>query len=280
MKNYLNKRYLVIAAAMSLAAWGRSDFEYMPGVYHTSGVAWTPASLTAPFAWYDPSDFSTMWQDAARTTPVTAAGQSVCALNDKSGGAYHVTQATAANCPVLTLDASNRPYLACGGTKSLVGGVTNLVQNASFLFASAAVKANTGGMIWAIQTPAGNEMTEFSYSNNGTGYEFSGRRLNTDGFTTSAVGTADLTIQSVIGVHDYSGATTTIYKNGTVVFGPTAAQTAGLTANATSAASSVCSWTNGGFNVGANVYQIVIGQSLSASDRSSLDTFLRSKVGL
>lgn len=37
-------------------------------------------------AWYDPSDFSTMWQDSAGTTPVTALGQPVGLVLDKSRG--------------------------------------------------------------------------------------------------------------------------------------------------------------------------------------------------
>jgi lysophospholipase L1-like esterase len=36
-------------------------------------------------AWYDPSDLSSMFQDSAGTTPVTAAGQNVLRINDKSG---------------------------------------------------------------------------------------------------------------------------------------------------------------------------------------------------
>jgi hypothetical protein len=271
---------VLIAFGLALAAWGRSDYEYMPGVYHTTGVTWTPASLTAPFAWYDPSDLTTMFQDSAKTTPVTAAGQNVCAINDKSGAGLHLTQATVGSCPVLTLDGSSRRYLACNGAKLMASGVSALDQNASFIFASAAVQSSTGGMIWVTQGPTGGEQLEFSYSNNGVGYEFSGRRLSTDGFTTSAVGTADTTLQSVIAVHDYSGATTTIYKNGTSVFGPTAAQTAGLTANSTSPATAICGWTAGGFAVNANIYQIVVGQVLSAGDRANLDAFLRSKIGL
>jgi hypothetical protein len=35
--------------------------------------------------WYDPSDLATMFQDTAGTTPVTAAGQAVALLLDKSG---------------------------------------------------------------------------------------------------------------------------------------------------------------------------------------------------
>jgi len=53
--------------------------------------AWrfSPASLFAasePGVWFDPSDMSTMFQDAAGTTPVTAAGQPVALLLDKSQG--------------------------------------------------------------------------------------------------------------------------------------------------------------------------------------------------
>ena len=49
-----------------------------------------PASLFATGeqgAWYDPSDLTTLFQDSAGTTPVTAAGQSVGLLLDKSRGA-------------------------------------------------------------------------------------------------------------------------------------------------------------------------------------------------
>src|SRR3972149_1256765 len=52
--------------------------------------------------WYDPSDFSTMWQDAAATTPVTAVEQPVGKILDKSGRGNHATQATSASRPVLS----------------------------------------------------------------------------------------------------------------------------------------------------------------------------------
>lgn len=50
------------------------------------------AQIAALFAageqgvWYDPADFSTMFQDSAGTTPVTAAGQPVGLMLDKSKG--------------------------------------------------------------------------------------------------------------------------------------------------------------------------------------------------
>jgi hypothetical protein len=52
-------------------------------------IGWTPANLFASGeqgAWYDPSDFSTMFQDSAGTTPVTAVGQLVGLILDKSKG--------------------------------------------------------------------------------------------------------------------------------------------------------------------------------------------------
>jgi hypothetical protein len=79
---------------------------------------WTPANLFASGeqgAWYDPSDFSTMFQDSAGTTPVTAVGQPVGKILDKSGRNNHATQATAASRPVLRQDANSKYYLEFDG---------------------------------------------------------------------------------------------------------------------------------------------------------------------
>lgn len=51
--------------------------------------------------WYDPSDLTSMFQDSAGTTPVTAAGQPVGLLRDKSGNNNHASQPTAASRPIL-----------------------------------------------------------------------------------------------------------------------------------------------------------------------------------
>lgn len=53
-------------------------------------------------AWYDPSDLTSMFQDSAGTTPVTAVGQPVGLMLDKSGRGNHATQSTAAARPVLS----------------------------------------------------------------------------------------------------------------------------------------------------------------------------------
>lgn len=69
-----------------------------------------------PGFWFDPSDFSTMWQDTAGTVAVTATGQSVARIDDKSGGANHLTQATAASRPTLQQDGNGKYYLSFDGT--------------------------------------------------------------------------------------------------------------------------------------------------------------------
>ena len=49
--------------------------------------------------WFDPSDITTLFQDDAGTVPVTAAGDPVGRMLDKSGNGRHATQATAGSRP-------------------------------------------------------------------------------------------------------------------------------------------------------------------------------------
>jgi hypothetical protein len=61
--------------------------------------AFDPLSLS-PHLWLDPSDLTTLFQDSAMTTPVTADGDPVGAILDKSGNNLHLTQATAGSRPL------------------------------------------------------------------------------------------------------------------------------------------------------------------------------------
>lgn len=85
----------------------------------------SPASLFAlgeQGAWYDPSDLSTMFQDAAGTIPVTSSGQPVGLIRDKSGRGNHASQATAGSRPTYT-EAGTLRYLVFDGVDdSLVAG--------------------------------------------------------------------------------------------------------------------------------------------------------------
>jgi hypothetical protein len=52
-------------------------------------------------AWYDPSDYSTLFQDVAGTTPVTAVEQFVRLMRDKSGRGNHATAPSDPARPIL-----------------------------------------------------------------------------------------------------------------------------------------------------------------------------------
>jgi hypothetical protein len=75
--------------------------------------------------WYDPNDLFTLFQDAAGTTPVTAVGQSVGLIRDKSGNGGHASQTVTSKCPVLAYDSTlGRNYL-------LFDGVDDYLQTAN-----------------------------------------------------------------------------------------------------------------------------------------------------
>lgn len=72
-------------------------------ILSAGGGGFSPRSLFGPGeqgGWYDPSDISTLFQDTAGTVPVTAPGQPVGRVNDKSPNANHLLQATAASRPI------------------------------------------------------------------------------------------------------------------------------------------------------------------------------------
>lgn len=70
---------------------------------------------------FDPSDLSSMFQDSAGTTPVTAAGQPVGRINDLSGNGHHATQPTAAKRPTYGI----HPF---GGIRNLLTQTENFAD--------------------------------------------------------------------------------------------------------------------------------------------------------
>ena len=82
----------------------------------------SPASLFAggiAGAWYDPSDLTTLFQDSAGTTPVTASGQPVGKMLDKSGNGNHATQATSSKRPTY-MSGSGLHWLAFDGADDVL----------------------------------------------------------------------------------------------------------------------------------------------------------------
>ena len=76
---------------------------------------------------YDPSDLSTMYQDAAGTNPVTSVGQPVGLILDKSGRNNHAYQSTSAARPILRQNAvTGANYLEFDGSDDFL--VTNSIN--------------------------------------------------------------------------------------------------------------------------------------------------------
>ena len=59
---------------------------------------------------YDPNDLATLYQDAAGIIPVTAAGQPVGLMKDKSGRNNHAYQSASASRPILQRNATTGAY--------------------------------------------------------------------------------------------------------------------------------------------------------------------------
>lgn len=96
-------------------------------------MSFDPAALFASGqagAWYDPSDLSTLWQDTAGTVPVAIAGQPVARIDDKSGNARHLIQASAAQNPTYQIDGSGKSYLLFDGVDDVFN--VNLALSMSF----------------------------------------------------------------------------------------------------------------------------------------------------
>lgn len=105
--------------------------------------------------WYDPSDFTTMFQDSAGTTPVTAVEQPVGRILDKSGRGNHATQSTGTKRPVL----SARYNQLVGTTTLATQNVTTVATDYILSFTGAGSITLSGTKIQAGITAGTNTIT-------------------------------------------------------------------------------------------------------------------------
>lgn len=149
------------------------------------GVGLSPANLFAAGEqglWLDPSDMRTMYQDSAATTPVTAAGQSVGHIRDKSGRGNHISFLDAAR-PVLRQNANGFWYLeghaSVGpGQSAAVDfsasdetfvciGLTKLSDEAAAFILGLGNFATVAGT-WDSYAPSSNGVSNVRFGNRGT----------------------------------------------------------------------------------------------------------------
>lgn len=111
-------------------------------------VAWSPLTLFANSevgVWYDPSDFSTMFQDSTGTTPVTATGQTVGLILDKSQNA------------TLGAEKNTAPYTATGTGWSSTESSISKVLNGS----------NATGQLTSCEPPTAGRWYQVSFTASG-----------------------------------------------------------------------------------------------------------------
>lgn len=150
-------------------------------------------ALGEPGAWYDPSDMSTMFQDTAGTVPVTAAGQSVAMVLDKSkglvlgpelvtngafdtdtawtkgpgwviaGGVASITSSAATNAITQTLGVTGKTYqitytvvsISTQGFRSFAGGNSGTLRSAPGTYTELVVCGSSNNLIGVAASAAG-----------------------------------------------------------------------------------------------------------------------------
>lgn len=121
---------------------------------------------------YDPNDLRTMYQDAAGTIPVTAAGQAVGLILDKSGRNNHAYQTTSASRPILRKNAvTGANYLEFDGSDDFLqtGNIDFTGTDEMSLFAGVR-KLNdlTGGVVIELSDTSVNTGSFRIYAGDGS----------------------------------------------------------------------------------------------------------------
>lgn len=97
---------------------------------------------------YDPNDLTTMFQDAAGTVPVTAVGQPVGLILDKSGRNNHARQTTSASRPILRQNAvTGANYLEFDGVDDWLESSVSVPPPSTALIALKNTKDTLGSLL-------------------------------------------------------------------------------------------------------------------------------------
>jgi len=126
---------------------------------------------------------STLWQDVARTLPVTAAGQSVQSwmLRTAAGGVIYATQAATGNAPQYQIDGNGRGFLLFDGIDdwlqtpainfsatdevTVIAGVRKLSDAARAML----VEITSGGaQTFRLEAPSGAGLQQYNYYSRGS----------------------------------------------------------------------------------------------------------------
>jgi len=149
------------------------------GVAEASAVEFDPVSLFASGeegAWYDPADLNTLFQDTAGTIPVTASGQTVARINDKSGNGNHATQEIIWARPTYKTDGTLHWLEFDGvGDFMVTPDITPDIDKSQIFIGARRSSENTAILVETGPTIATTNGTLGIFYNSSLGYNFSNR---------------------------------------------------------------------------------------------------------
>lgn len=150
------------------------------------GGGFQPSTLFATGeqgAWFDPSDITTLFQDDAGTVPVTASGQTVGRMLDKSGNNHHAFQATAGSRPTYRTGAglawlefdgvddymqTDSINLSTTSKVSVFAGVRKLVDTPTGLLVETTVDGSANNGSFTVSAPTSLGVGAYGFNLRGT----------------------------------------------------------------------------------------------------------------
>lgn len=251
-----------------------------PGKTLTQQVAALLASFNGPKLWQEPSDISTLSQDAAGTTPVVAAGDPIGRIADKSGAGNHATQPVGASKPLwqttfAAFDGVDDSWLTPGNVDftttdevTVIAGVRKLSDAADGMIFELSSSNSNNGMFY-LKAPGSGMVTKYEFLTRGTAQAIP--------FTTSATYNAPSSVVAT-GSSKIATPVATLRLNGVQVDQKVVTQGTG---NYGTYPLFFGRRNNGSIPFTGNLYGlIIIGRLLTAAEQSLLERYMAQKVGV
>lgn len=252
------------------------------GIGYQRGGGFSPSALFAggeQGAWYDPSDIASMSQDDAGATPVTADGQTVGRILDKSGRGNHATQATPGSRPTYRTSGGLH-WLEFDGTDDFLvtGTITPGTDKTQFFAGVRRINTATGIIAELSADTFGNNGSAGIFANvGGANYEIQSR--GTVYASRSETPAAPPTTNILAGTADISADAILLRLDGV-----SSAPVVGDQGTGNYLAHPLYIGRRGGTSLAlnGNIYGIVVrfGANLSAGQISATEAFLASKSGV
>lgn len=171
----------------------------------------TPADIfngAVDGVWYDPSDITSLFQDNAGTTPVTADGDPVGLMLDLSGNGFHASQATAGNRPVYKTDGVTAWIECTAASSHFMTHNANAPETGQFLAVYAFESSASGVPFLAFGAGINTTYSGLSFRN------VAPNTIQLNGSDATANGTL-VAVAATAAKQLVSATRTTLFRNGT-----------------------------------------------------------------